>query len=101
MALILDNTYQIRKEVYVNHRLNPLNVHEFKLVDQGRRALVISNAPPAYDSQLNREIDNPSVEELDLGTGYSVFHWEALDHFSPWASYVKAPESNTDLWEWL
>lgn len=106
-GILLDNTYTIQKTVLVNHGLGIANMHEFTVLDEGRRALMISSMSILYNlatvsvSPSSSLIENPFFQEFDINTGEILFEWKALDHILPSATFVDPPNPNDRGWDWL
>jgi hypothetical protein len=85
-GVILDNSYQVREVVWASNGTKPLNMHEFRLVDDGRHGLVVTlshanTTQPRPDGTLHDgQVPDNGFEEIDTSNNKTLFSWSALDH---------------------
>lgn len=88
-AFILDHTYNIHKLVdMVGNNTGP-NMHDFNLIDNGRRALFLT----AQDNEETRvslpwfngtcQVGWQGFKEVDVATGEVIFEWNDRGHVHP------------------
>jgi hypothetical protein len=71
-----------------------IDMHEFRLINSGKNALVTIYQPRAYDlSPFGIGpglgwIQDSVFQEIDVESGELVFEWRALDHIAPSFSYT-------------
>jgi hypothetical protein len=105
-GFILDLAYKVKKTVLFNHGVGSINMHEFNLVDDGQRALMMGASGVPYDlgsislGAGSGIIDNPVFQDIDVETGDVLFEWKALEHILPSVSQVEPPYSDA-AWDWL
>ena len=85
-GVILNNTYGVEERVLATNGTRKIDMHEFRLVEDGRHALVIVHSQ-ANTSQLTSngtmydgKVVNNEFEEVDIATNETLFSWSALDH---------------------
>jgi hypothetical protein len=85
-GVILDNSYQMREVVMADNGTSSLNMHEFRLIDDGRHALV-STLESVDSNQLrpdgtmhNGRVPDNGFQEIDVSNNKTLFSWSALDH---------------------
>ena len=82
-------------------------MHEFTILDRGRRALLTSAYDVFYDldrvsvAHMSAMIDGPVFQEIDIESGNTVFEWKGLDHLPPSLTVMDAPSSKDSSWDWL
>ena len=109
-GFILDNSYSMTTKVYPPPASTQFNMHEFKVLGNGCRALHFMVRPKFADvTALDIEVEEGWIadvgfREVDISSRATLFEWWALDHISPAESTVGA----TDLagptptsWNWL
>jgi hypothetical protein len=99
-GIILDNRYQLRETIRANNGSDPVDMHEFSILNQDRHAIVMSHSKE-YDSQLDVYLDTQFFREVDIETGDPFFEWHALDHIPLSASTVTKPNDTKSKWDWL
>ena len=81
-------------------------MHEFTIIDQGQRALLISGINIVYNlatvslGSSSAMILSSFFQEIDISTGNVLFDWKALDHILPSATLEPPPQSEAP-WDWL
>jgi hypothetical protein len=112
--MILDFTYTLVDLVRSGNDQPELDMHEFKLTDDGTSVLVtiyvqIPYNPEAYGISGVRWITTGVFQEIDIGSGEVLFQWSSIDHVPVNMSYV-APGStdisgdgltNNTAWDYL
>ena len=87
-----------------------LDMHEFNVMENGSRALMLSRQPyhRQYDHALGfvdtgplRSIGNPGFVEIDVSTGNTTFEWWAANHIDPRESFNTPPSKPEATWDWL
>ena len=84
-------------------------MHEFNLIEDGERALMITHQ--SYYHQFSngvgytntgplRSVGNPGFVEVEVATGNILFEWWSLGHISPIESDHKAPAKPESTWDW-
>jgi hypothetical protein len=70
------------------------DMHEFKLLEDGKKAIMTSYQTRQFDmgpfgltNSMGWIVDSVFYE-IEVETGRPLFQWRALDHISPWESYV-------------
>lgn len=108
-GLLLDATLNISHQVHSAVGNGIENMHEFNVVENGRRALMITyqsyyrqfSASKGYTSSGPlRSIGNPGFAEVDIATGSVIFEWWAIDHISPTESVNELPTKTETSWDW-
>lgn len=105
-ALIIDDTYSIVEEVFTPIPGTSINMHEFKVEDDGSTALLL------YDSPLQwPETDNPyhqwafvdsGFAEIDLASKAPRFMWNSSDHIALTTSTKPQPGfKDRSVWDWM
>ena len=86
-GVILDSSYEMLDSFQSARGSYSWNMHEFKIIDNGRRALYLDGAPYfANDMAVGNEslptgwVYDIGFREMDLVTKRNVFEWWALDH---------------------
>lgn len=90
----MNKNYRIVRTVEAVGSATQMDMHEFRLIDGGKRALVTIYQPRQYD--LGAFGVGPGVgwihdsvfQEIDVETGELLFEWRALDHIAPSFSYT-------------
>ncbi|KAF2658149.1 hypothetical protein K491DRAFT_690496 [Lophiostoma macrostomum CBS 122681] len=93
-GVIMDNRYRVVQTVEAVGSAPTIDMHEFRLVNDGKSALVTIYQPRAYD--LSGFGIGPGVgwiqdslfQEIDVDSGELIFEWRALDHIAPSFSYT-------------
>ncbi|KAJ9665970.1 hypothetical protein H2201_003881 [Coniosporium apollinis] len=100
-GVIMDSNYRVVKTVESSGSAPPSDMHEFRLLDGGKRALLTTYQPRRYDLSAfgitggMGWITDGVFQEVDVETGELVFEWRSLDHISPTASYTMAGTTDT------
>jgi hypothetical protein len=100
LGLILDNTLNVVKSVQSQGGLNPLDQHEFNVVDNGKSVLITVYQTQQADLSADGVgsglgwITNCWFQEIALATNKLLFEWSSLDHVSP--SYSTIAPNSTD-----
>ena len=91
-AFLLDEHYDIREQRWIGKRGQTINMHDFNLVDDGNRALLlhrnITTLPEDIVQAFGREgkcrVISQAFEERDTTTNEwdSVFWWNTVDHIA-------------------
>lgn len=100
-GIIMDSSYRVVKTVEAAGSASPTDMHEFRLINGGKSALVTIYQPRPYD--LGNYGIGPGLgwvmdsvfQELDVETGDLIFEWRSLDHISPSFSYTLAASTDT------
>ena len=90
----------------VGHKID---LHEFNIVEEGRKALMTSKSPredleiPTSVNWTGHRIMEIFIHEIDLITQEQTFHWRASDHIDLTESSNPPPpaESEQKHWDWL
>ena len=85
----MNKNYRIVRTVEAVGSATQMDMHEFRLIDGGKRALVTIYQPRQYD--LGAFGVGPGVgwihdsvfQEIDVETGELLFEWRSLDHIAP------------------
>lgn len=86
MGAVLDKSYRVVKTVQTSGSVPAADMHEFKLVDGGRGALLNILSPRQYDLSPFGEsagmgwIIESMFQEVRVDTGELLFEWRSLDH---------------------
>lgn len=92
--MIMDNQYRVVRTVEAVGAATQTDMHEFRLINRGRTALVTIYQPRAYDLGAFGVgpglawIQDSVFQEIDVETGELLFEWRALDHIAPSFSYT-------------
>lgn len=108
-ALILDASYELVNSINSTEIGHKIDLHEFNIVDDGRRALVASKSPredlkiPESVNWTGTRVMEIFFDEVDLRTSEHMFHWRASDHVDLTESSNPPPpaESEQKHWDWL
>lgn len=115
-AIILDSSMQIQKRVHTPNTMVPFNMHEFMVIDDGKKAMhVVQKVELAdvwYLGEHLREfkglrsglVINMGIREFDLRTGETDFIWWAQDHIDLTASSYAPRSLNGPYpngWDWM
>ena len=93
-AIILNQDYKIVKTIEAIGDVPPLDQHEFRLIDGGKKALITIYQQVPYDlSRLDITggvgwVMNSIFQEIDVENNSLLFEWNSLNHVEPWISYV-------------
>ena len=94
---ILSDDYQIIHSVDTQPA-SPLwhNIHEFKLVNDGRSVLVVVGRADSYsvpDASKSGLVTYDGFMELEVATGNILFQWSSKDHIEVQETYLETPEN--------
>jgi hypothetical protein len=95
-GILLDDAYQLVKNVSPPATSPDFNMHELNVIDDGQRALHLMDRSRYVDcSGLDIEgvekgwVLDTGFREMDLSTGRTLFEWWPTDHISVEESYVE------------
>lgn len=101
----MDATYSILGELPHLHNGYKLDMHEFKLEDDGSTAMVIFTAPirhSAEDAEHRWGFADAGFSAINLSTGMASFEWDASQHiFRNTSSQARPPVDSHKAWDWL
>ncbi|EME49134.1 hypothetical protein DOTSEDRAFT_142820 [Dothistroma septosporum NZE10] len=108
---ILDRTYEVREKIHVGTLGVDFNSHEFKFIDDGKRAIVMDEGRRDATSEQALAVGyNKSCiglfngfKELDTATWTPTFEWSSFEHISlKESSFLDggAEKMCADLWGW-
>ena len=95
VAIILDTDYQVVKTIHGGGSALSLDQHEFKLINGGENALVMTYDMEAYDMSMvgitanQGWILDSKFQEVNVTTGSVLFEWSALANIDPYTTHVK------------
>ncbi len=89
-----------------------VDLHEFQITpegtalffaDAGVRPLLAAGATPAPSgtSSASPSVLDCAIQEVDIATGRLLWEWHAIDHIAIDETYVKAPVSDKDLFDYV
>ena len=92
--MIMDERYRVVQTVEAVGSAPTTDMHEFRLINKGKTALVTIYQPRQYD--LGKFGIGPGLgwvqdslfQEIDVESGELLFEWRALDHIAPSFSYT-------------
>ncbi|KAF2466831.1 uncharacterized protein BDR25DRAFT_345411 [Lindgomyces ingoldianus] len=90
----MDNSYRVVRTVEAVGSAPTTDMHEFRLINNGKSALVTIYQARPYDlSEYGIGpglgwIQDSVFQEIDVETGELIFEWRALDHIAPSFSYT-------------
>lgn len=93
-GIIMNKNYRVVRTVEAVGAATQMDMHEFRLIDGGKRALVTIYQPRQYDLGAFGVgpglgwIHDSLFQEIDVETGELLFEWRALDHIAPSFSYT-------------
>jgi hypothetical protein len=93
-GLIMDKHYRIVKSVEPASYQASSDMHEFKLINDGKSALMTQYLRSVYDlcpwnlCDGLGYIQEGAFQEVDVDSGHALFEWRSLDHVDPSESYV-------------
>ncbi|EHY53910.1 hypothetical protein HRR83_004552 [Exophiala dermatitidis] len=93
-GVIMDKHYRVVKSVEPASYQASSDMHEFRLIDDGRSALMTQYLRSVYDlcpwnlCDGLGYIQQGAFQEIDVETGELLFEWQSLDHVDPNESYV-------------
>jgi hypothetical protein len=97
----MDNRYRIVRSVQAGGGMAAADMHEFRLVNGGKSALMTIYQQRQYDmSQWNIRTGMAWVmesifQEVDVETSEVLFEWRSLDHVDPTVSYTYPAATDT------
>lgn len=100
-GVIMDKHYRVVKSVEPGSYQASSDMHEFKLIEDGKSALMTQYLRSVYDfcpwdlCDGLGYIQQGAFQEVDVDTGNVNFEWRSLDHVDPSESYV--PPSSTEI----
>ncbi|KAK8162912.1 ASST-domain-containing protein [Phyllosticta citrichinensis] len=100
-GLIVNDEYRIVKTVESGGSAAQADMHEFRVLPDGKTALITVYQTRQYDlSPFGIEagmgwVVDSVFQEVDIETGDVVFEWRALDHISPSFSYSMPDTTDT------
>ncbi|KAJ8105869.1 hypothetical protein OPT61_g9920 [Boeremia exigua] len=93
-GIIMNKNYRVVRTVEAVGAATQMDMHEFRLINGGKRALVTIYQPRPYDLGAFGLgpglgwIHDSVFQEIDVETGELLFEWRALDHIAPSFSYT-------------
>lgn len=93
-GIIMDKHYRTVKSVEPGSYQASSDMHEFKLINNGKSALMSQYLRSVYDLCPWKLCDGlgyiqqGAFQEVDVETGKVLFEWRSLDHVDPLESYV-------------
>lgn len=89
-GVILDNAFNVIREVHVPKTMATSNMHELNIINDGRNALYFTRRTPVmdmnpYEREFTTEaglIGDIGFHEVDLTTGEILVEWWSTDHIS-------------------
>lgn len=93
-GIIMDKHYRIVKSVEPGSYQASSDMHEFRLINGGKSALMTQYLRSVYDlcawdlCDGLGYIQQGAFQEVDVDTGEVLFEWHSLDHVDPRESYV-------------
>ena len=90
----MNKNYRVVRTVEATGAATQIDMHEFRLIDGGERAIVTIYQPRQYDLGAFGLgpglgwIHDSLFQEIDVETGELLFEWRALDHIAPNFSYT-------------
>lgn len=110
VGVILNSSYQLTGAVSPSREISGFNMHEFNVIDNGARALLIMSVP-GFVSGVHLDNGMTSLwaadngfQEIDVKTGEVLFEWRPLDYLSVTESTTSLPataHSADQSWDWL
>lgn len=100
-GLILDDSYNIVRSVRSGGGISSSDMHEFRLINDGKTALMTVYQQSQFDmSPWNIKMGMGWVmesifQEVDVETGQVLFEWRSLDHVDPSVSYTYPDHTDT------
>lgn len=97
----MNNRYQIVRSVQAGGGMSSADMHEFKLINGGKTALMTIYQQRQYDmSRWNIRtgmawIMESIFQEVDVETSKVLFEWRSLDHVDPTVSYTQPASTDT------
>ncbi|RLL96777.1 hypothetical protein CFD26_104921 [Aspergillus turcosus] len=100
-GVIMDNRYRIVKTVTTGGGIASSDMHEFRLVNDGKTALMTVYQQRQFDMSLWNVrtgmgwLMESIFQEIDVETNRVVFEWRSLDHVDPSMSYTYPSATDT------
>ncbi|KAF2501306.1 hypothetical protein BU16DRAFT_451643, partial [Lophium mytilinum] len=100
-GVIMDNRYRVVQTVEAAGSATSTDMHEFRLINDGKSALVTVYSPRQFDladfgiGPGMGWIMDGVFQEIDVETGELIFEWRSLDHIAPSFSYTLAGSTDT------
>ncbi|KAK2768247.1 hypothetical protein FQN54_000099 [Arachnomyces sp. PD_36] len=100
-GVIMDNQYRIVRSIQPGGGITGSDMHEFKLLDEGKTALLTVYQQRQFDmSAWNVTsgigfIVESIFQEVDVESGKVIFEWKSLDHVHPRMSYTLPATTDT------
>jgi hypothetical protein len=97
----MDNRYRIVKTVTSGGGIASSDMHEFRLVNDGKRALMTVYQQRQFDMSLWNVrtgmgwLMESVFQEIDVETNQVLFEWRSLDHVDPSVSYTYPSSTDT------
>jgi len=97
----MDNQYRIVRSVQPGGGMASSDMHEFKLINNGKSALMTVYQQRQFDmSPWNVRqgvgwVMESVFQEIDVETGKMLFEWRSLDHVDPSLSYTYPDHTDT------
>ncbi|KAJ9298028.1 hypothetical protein DTO217A2_8525 [Paecilomyces variotii] len=100
-GIIMDNRYRIVRSVQAGGGMSSSDMHEFKVINNGKTALMTIYQQRQWDmSAWNIRtgvgwIMESIFQEVDVETSEVIFEWRSLDHVDPTWSYTYPAATDT------
>lgn len=100
-GVIMDKQYRIVRSVQPGGGMASSDMHEFKLINDGKSALMTVYQQRQFDmSPWNIKtgvgwVMESIFQEVDVETGQVLFEWRSLDHVDPSLSYTYPDHTDT------
>ena len=100
-GLIMNKHYQIVKSIEPGSYQASSDMHEFKVIHEGRSALMTQYLRRVYDMcpwglcDGLGYIHQGAFQEVDIESGEVLFEWHSLDHVDPHESWVPPGSTET------
>lgn len=100
-GIILDDQYRIVRSMQSGGGMSSSDMHEFRLVDGGKSALMTVYQQRQFDmTPWNIKtgvgwIMESVFQEVDVETSRIIFEWRSLDHVDPSVSYTYPDHTDT------
>ncbi|KAL4762616.1 ASST-domain-containing protein [Aspergillus foveolatus] len=100
-GVIMDNHYHIVKTVVPGGGMAASDMHEFKLINNGKTALMTVYQQRQFDMSIwNIKggmgwLMESVFQEIDVESGKVLFEWRSLDHVDPSVSYTYPGHTDT------
>ena len=100
-GVIMDKHYRVVRSVELGSYQASSDMHEFKLINEGKSSLMTQYLRSVYDlcpwnlCDGLGYIQQGAFQEVDVETGAVLFEWYSLDHVDPAESYVRPGTTET------